>query len=225
MAYNLKNPKGEVNKLINRIISPQKIVTIILDAAHGSDIAGKRSPDGKHREYLWSRMMIKKLLPKLKSLGYTVEQTNTTDIEIGLSKRKTIADSIKGEYKALISLHNDAAGMGDKWMKATGYTFYTTKGQTVSDVLSEFLYKAFSESFPDEKARTDITDTDSDKEENFTVLMGKTYWAVLAEMWFQDSLSDVEKLSDESFQNRIIEAIISGIEMFNTWVIDYYIKK
>ena len=25
---------------------------IILDPAHGIDVAGKRSPDGKHREYL-----------------------------------------------------------------------------------------------------------------------------------------------------------------------------
>lgn len=29
-----------------------KKLTIILDPAHGIDIAGKRSPDGKHREYL-----------------------------------------------------------------------------------------------------------------------------------------------------------------------------
>lgn len=29
--------------------------TIILSCAHGEKVAGKRSPDGKHREYLWSR--------------------------------------------------------------------------------------------------------------------------------------------------------------------------
>ena len=33
----------------------KKNITIILDPAHGEDVPGKRSPDGVHREYRWSR--------------------------------------------------------------------------------------------------------------------------------------------------------------------------
>ena len=29
--------------------------TIIISTAHGQEVWGKRSPDGKHREYRWSR--------------------------------------------------------------------------------------------------------------------------------------------------------------------------
>lgn len=38
---------------------------VILDPAHGSDVKGKRSPDGTHLEYLWSREICKKLKDRL----------------------------------------------------------------------------------------------------------------------------------------------------------------
>jgi len=34
----------------------------ILDPAHGANTPGKRSPDGKHREYKWSREIISMIL-------------------------------------------------------------------------------------------------------------------------------------------------------------------
>ena len=33
---------------------------VILDPAHGSDVKGKRSPDGTHLEYLWSMQKTKR---------------------------------------------------------------------------------------------------------------------------------------------------------------------
>ena len=38
---------------------------VILDPAHGSDVKGKRSPDGTHLEYIWSREICKKLKDRL----------------------------------------------------------------------------------------------------------------------------------------------------------------
>ena len=43
-----------------------KKINIILDPAHGKNVAGKRSPDESHFEYIWSRDRCKSLENKLK---------------------------------------------------------------------------------------------------------------------------------------------------------------
>lgn len=198
----------------------KKILTVILDAAHGEDVTGKRSPDGRHCEYLWSRLIISKLKPRLIELGYKVVETNTTSKEIGLSKRKNIANAVHGNPKVLLSIHNNAAGSGNQWLNATGFAFYTTKGQTPSDVFAEALVVEFEKMFQNERMRTDKVDGDSDYEENFTVLMGSTYYACLAEILFQDNKSDVEKLQNPEFQAQVVDAFINGIELFNTYLVN-----
>lgn len=200
-------------------LATKKIVTVMLDAAHGSDVAGKGSPDGKHREYIWSRLIISKLKPRLICMGYKVVETNPTDKEIGLSKRKNVANAVKANPKVLLSIHNNGAGNKGKWLNATGFAFYTSKGQTKSDVFAEALVRSFAEKFPDQYMRRDtVSDGDSDFEENFTVLMGSTYFACLAEILFQDNKKDVERLSDPDFQDECVDAFIYGIELFNTYL-------
>jgi N-acetylmuramoyl-L-alanine amidase len=88
-----------------------KNFTIVLDAAHGEEVAGKRSPDGLFREYKWSRETIAKLIPALKAQGYKVVESNPTTKEIGLSARANVANKLP-ERKIFISLHSDAAGDG-----------------------------------------------------------------------------------------------------------------
>ena len=169
----------------------------IIDFAHGSDVAGKQSPDGRHKEYLWSRKVGKALAERLEQEGFEVAFTNTGDTEIGLSRRKEIAnklDTPRGGAKFLISLHNNAAGMGSEWCTARGFEIYTTKGQTRSDLFATVIFEQLQEDFPitdGYKHRTDPSDGDPDKEANFTVLMGNNYWGVLLEWLFQDNPYDV----------------------------------
>lgn len=212
---NISNALRLILQKPSELFATKKVLTIIFDAAHGVEVPGKRSPDGKFREYAWSRMMIDKIMPRVAERGYVVKETNTTENEIGLSRRKNIADAFEGQNKVLLSIHNNAAGNGSTWMNASGIEFFTTKGQTGSDVFAECLYKAFAEKFPNIKMRVDKTDGDSDKESNFTVLMGSSYFAVLAEILFQDSKEDVAKLTDDAWCEQCADAFIEGIEFFN----------
>ena len=66
-------------------------------------------------------------------------------------------------------------------MGARGYSVYTTKGNTKSDILAEILMKEFKLKFPELKARTDTTDGDLDTEEDFTVLVKTNCPSVLIE--------------------------------------------
>lgn len=185
---------------------------ILLDPAHGEETPGKRSPDGNHREYLWSRQRCKSLYEKLTDLGYIVFITNPTVNEIGINKRKEIANKIVEKVDSdvlLISLHNDA--FGEEWTDITGYSVYTSKGATKSDLFADILMKEFMLDFPELKARPELSDKDLDREENFTVLMGN-YSAVLVEWLFQNNKKDVKVINDPEsiikFENCIIKAIL-----------------
>lgn len=192
-------------------------IIVILDPAHGKNVPGKRSPDGTHLEYKWSRQVCKDLKDILISRGFKVEYTNTSENEIGLSKRKQIANEIeKGpkEIKFLISLHNNAAGDGSKWGKAKGFEIFTSKGQTDSDRFADIIMRDLMNNFITEKGyrhRVDISDGDLDKEENFTVLMGN-YSAVLIEWLFQDNPDDIELLESPITNLLFVRSIASSIE-------------
>lgn len=48
-------------------------MTILLDPGHGSDTPGKRSPDGRFREYAFNREITARVASKLTSLGLNAE--------------------------------------------------------------------------------------------------------------------------------------------------------
>lgn len=197
-----------------------KKLIIILDPAHGIDVPGKRSPDGLHREYKWSRERLMAIYQKLVSEGYAVEFTTTSENEPGLSVRVKAAEKIAARNKALvpvfISLHNDAAGDGTKWMQARGISVWTSKGRTRSDILAAEMIKELDVIT---KNRTKFrnyspAELDRDFESNFTVLMGN-YPAMLIECCFQDNKEDIECLNDQAFNESVENAIVKGIERIN----------
>lgn len=195
----------------------ERKLVVILDPAHGENISGKRSPDGTHLEYKWSRERCKELHTMLTMRGFRVEYTNTTNLEIGLTKRQSIANAIpieEGQTRFLISLHNNAAGSGKNWMKARGFEIFTSKGQTKSDGFADIIMKYLIEAFPATHGynhRVDLSDGDLDKEENFTVLMGRGYSAVLLEWLFQDNVDDVSMLRNSSINERLVDTLVKAI--------------
>lgn len=194
-----------------------KNLIVILDPAHGSDVKGKCSPDGIHKEYLWSRERVRNLLLLLVGLGYKVYTTTNSDKEPGLSKRRNFASSVEnGKTKLLLSLHNNAAGSDGKWCSARGVSVYTTKGVTKADKCAEIIFDQFQKDFPDVKMRKYSDEKlGKDFEENFTVLMGSGYMGVLIEWLFQDNKDDVMLLSDETMNERFESSLVTAIELIN----------
>lgn len=187
---------------------------VVLDAAHGEEVAGKRSPDGKFREYKWSRQTIEKLSRTLKIEGYEVFQSNPTTREIGLTTRANNANKIPGK-KIFISIHANAAGNGTNWMNARGYSVYTTKGKTNSDIMAEIIMKQFAIDFPELKARSDKSDGDLDQEENFTVIQKTNSPAVLIEWNFQDNKEDVAILLSDEYNRKLVASLVKSINKIN----------
>lgn len=191
-----------------------KKLVIILDPAHGADVAGKRSPDGKHREYKWSRDRVKALKAMLIAEGYKVYQTTESENEPGLSKRRNFATQVcSGQPKLLISPHNNAAGADGKWHDAHGAAVYTTPGVTKSDTCADIIFSQFEKDFPEIKMRKNMDKyLERDYEANFTVISGKDYMGVLIEWLFQDNKEDVEKLLSPEFNSRFERSLVEAID-------------
>lgn len=192
-------------------------LVIILDPPHGCDVPGKRSPDGNHLEYDWGRKICSLIEDELINRGFRVEYTNTQEKEIGLSKRKEIAEGINcstWQTKFLLSFHNNAAGADNNWHSARGVEIYTSPGKTKSDKFADIILKNLMDDFPSiegYKYRTDTSDGDLDKEARFTVLMGKGYSAVLIEWLFQDNVSDLALLSCPVANMRFVRSICRSL--------------
>lgn len=199
----------------------EKKVLVIIDYAHGKDVAGKQSPDGSHKEYIWSRKVGNMWKERLEKEGFKVALTNPTENEIGLSRRKEIANNLDTPLdgiKLLVSLHNNAAGNGEGWSLARGFEIFTTKGQTRSDLFANIIYEQLQKDFPTSdgyKHRVDTSDGDLDKEANFTVLMGNNYWSVLLEWLFQDNVDDVALLKDDKVNEKLVESLTKAIIYIN----------
>ena len=188
--------------------------TIILGTAHLESTPGKRSPDGKFREYAYSREICKTLRDVLQSMNYNVIiDIEEDDLKLTQNQELKHRCDIVNSYSDCIyvSIHVNAAGNGKDWMKATGWSAYTTVGTTKSDKLAECLYNAAKVNLKGKKIREEKIDGDSDIESNLYVLKHTKCPAVLTENFFQDNKEDVEYLlSDEGFHN-IVRLHLEGI--------------
>jgi N-acetylmuramoyl-L-alanine amidase len=165
--------------------------TIILGTAHLKSTLGKCSPDGKLREYAYSREIISAIKAILLDMGYQVfVDIEDDDLPVNQSKelclRCKIVNDLCKVYKDAIyvSIHVNAAGSDGKWHNATGWEVYTTPGETKSDKLATYLYNAAKYNTKDKKMRTDYSDGDPDKEAHLYVLKNTICPAVLTENFF-----------------------------------------
>ena len=188
---------------------------ILIDNGHGHNTPGKRSPDGKFREYAYNREIAKRIVADLIDRGYNAELLVPEEEDISLNERVRRTNEhcqILGKSNViLVSVHVNAAGNGSKWTNATGWSVYTCKGQTVSDKLAECLCEAAIKNFPGKRIRTDYSDNDPDWEENFYLLRKTLCVAVLSENFFMDSHSDLEYLQSRAGKQAIIDTHVEGI--------------
>ena len=191
---------------------------ILIDPGHGIDTLGKRSPDGKFLEYLWNRQIADLLLDRLMIMGIdaslVVTETNDISLATRVQRVNRICSKVGASNVILLSIHSNAAGDGSKWMSAQGWSCYTSKGETKSDVIAECLYDAFEAEFAEKKIRKDMSDGDRDLEENFYVLQKSKCPAVLLENFFYDNRDECSWLLKDETKERVADAIVKGIVQY-----------
>lgn len=194
-------------------------IKIILGTAHLSSTPGKRSPDGKFREYAYSRKVCKAVQEELLSRGVDCVIDYLDDDMPGLTssqelvRRVQIVNKLAKKTDCLyVSIHVNASAKSD-WDKATGFSIYTSPGETKSDILATDIFDEATKLLKPlgKSLRKDTSDGDPDFEENFYVLRKTTCPAVLTENFFQNSKEDVAWLESEEGFKTVVEYHVRGI--------------
>lgn len=196
-----------------------KQIKIILGTAHLSSTPGKRSPDGKFREYAYSRKVCREVAKRLREEGVDCVIDYEDDDMPGLTssqelvRRVQIVNEMAKKTDCLyISIHVNASAKSG-WDKATGFAIYTSPGETKSDALATDIFDAATELLKPigKSLRKDISDGDPDFEENFYVLRKTSCPAVLTENFFQNCKADIEWLESEEGFEAIVAYHTNGI--------------
>lgn len=200
------------------VVTAKKIdysgVMVILDNGHGLETLGKRSPDGRLREYAYAREIVKRIAIELEKIGIAYTILTPEDNDVSLITRVARANKIAEKNKLcfLISVHNDAAGGGTTWCKASGWTGWVYTGaSSKSKKLAQLLY--------DEAENQKLQGNRSVPKErywtaNYYILKHTTMPAVLTENLFQDNKKDVDLLLSEEGKQKIVQLHVDGIKKF-----------
>ena len=188
---------------------------ILLDNGHGFDTPGKRSPDGHFREYAYNRYLAYLIHERLSAIGLDVQILVPEREDISLKERcrrvNRICQQLGKDQVILISIHVNAAGNGQNWLDARGWSCFTTRGKTKADELATSLYEAAKNHLPGMKIRTDYTDGDPDIEKDFYIIRHTSCPTVLTENLFMDNREDVAFLESEEGAKAIVNLHVDGI--------------
>lgn len=186
---------------------------VILDAGHGINTPGKRSPKWKDGtqlfEWEFNRTIVDKLFGYLRAANISCIKLVTEDIDISLENRRLRINSLFKKYKKdyyiyVVSVHGNAAENSN----ANGIEVFTCKKQDDSDLIAELFLKELKEL--NWKMRYDVSDGDLDKEGNFGILKVECP-AILTENGFYTNEEECKKMLDFYWQNQIVLAHMRAI--------------
>lgn len=176
-----------------------KRMKIALDAGHGEETAGKRSPDGSLREYEFNRDVTARLKGHLERHGIEVLLTVPHNRDTNRMERCAIANKAKVDY--FVSVHANAEG--DKWGEATGWEIYILSKGGNAEQLAKAIHKR---SVP----ALGLKDRGV-KCEAFDVLKYTDMPAVLIEHGFYSNRKECERLKTADFREACAVVDAKGI--------------
>ena len=188
---------------------------ILIDNGHGRNTKGKRSPDGRFLEYAYNRLIARAVCAHLQYRGYDAQLLVPEEDDVSLKKRVARVNyhcrNLGKENVCLVSIHVNAAGKGDQWYDATGWSCYTSRGQTAGDALADALYAAAGRHLEGHRIRKDYTDGDPDLEADFYLLRHTACAAALTENGFMDSALSLQYLESDEGKVAISNLHVEGI--------------
>lgn len=194
----------------------------LIDSGHGGMVGGnyvtapakmfKHGNGEVAYEGIINRKVKELLFKVMDQFDLTYVDVCPTELDLSLSIRVNFANHIAKKYERdnclYVSLHSNAGG-------GTGSEFFTSKGDTVSDIYATMLYKEMKESFPDMKLRTDYSDGDPDKEADFFVLKNTICPAILSEFLFFDNFDEWQMLKSRHVRLEYVNALVGFFNKCN----------
>lgn len=190
-------------------------VKIFLDPGHGVNTPGKRSPDGRFWEYAYNRLISSGIVQHLIYRGYDAELLVPEPYDICLKERVRRINGICELYGKknvlLVSVHVNTAGNESQWYSATGWSCYTTGGQTEGGYLANELYAAAKLHLPGRNIRKEHIDGGPDIENDFYLLINAKCAACLTKNGFINSEISLKFLESELGKRAVVALHVEGI--------------
>ena len=176
---------------------------IVIDAGHGPDTPGKRSPDESLREYQFNSAVARYVADELLHGYEDVEILLTHDDsrDVSLRERTDRANAWKADV--FVSIHANAYGAGG-WNDAKGIeTFVYTTRPAAAVKLAEAVHRNLIRMTgrPDRGVKT----------ANFHVLRETKMPAILVECGFMTNREEAALLKTDAYRRKCAEAIVAGI--------------
>ena len=172
---------------------------MIVDAGHGGHDPGTISASGIQEKNINLRVAAK-VARLLEQRGIGVVMTRWQDQFIELEERSAIANRRGADL--FVSIHADSAPS----RSAQGFTVY------VATAASTGAYRA-AHAINQAMERTGM-DNRGIREEDYRVLVNTECPAALIELGYLSNPEDAAHLADDSFRDRLAEAIADGIEAY-----------
>ena len=167
---------------------------ICIDASHGGSDAGYTS-DGQTSEKDLNLIIAKKIGDSLASVGYNVVYTRSDDSSLSTEDRITSINSQKAKYLISIQMNSSSDSL------SKGYSIFTQPNDNMIQLAKKLAQTMNSINL------SQFEGIDSDHYENFPILYDSQIPSILLELGYLSNSEDYTKLTDETFQQKIANAI------------------
>lgn len=175
-----------------------------LDAGHGLNTPGKRTPDGI-REWTLNDKVRDKVVSYLKDYDVTIVHTDNNEGNTDESLSSRINCYLNAGVDAFVSIHHNA--YTGSWNNATGVEVYTDMNPTAKDnELAQCIYNRLVKN-------TGLRGRGI-KKEAFYVINQNRIPAVLVEGGFMDGTSDYKLITSDKGQDAYARAVADGLIEF-----------
>ena len=180
--------------------------TIVIDAGHGGKDPGALSILGfKEKDINLSIAL--KLENALRQKGYNVIMTRNNDTYVDLYERPKIANQVKADL--FISIHcnstllNSVNGLEILYCPATESQYKTVDQYPLAKSIHDSIISS-----------TGINSRGIKKRSDLAVLRLTEMPAILIETAFLSNADDSQKLIQDSFQEKVVQGIVNGVEQY-----------
>jgi len=179
------------------------MVKIVIDAGHGYNTPGKRTPDGSLREWEFNSAvasLVEKELKNYENVQVLRVDDITGNTDVSLKTRTDKANAWKANV--YVSIHANAAGSG--WSSAEGIeTFvYKTRPKEAVQLAAHVQNHLIRETGRKNRGV---------KAADFHVLRETKMTAILCECGFMTNIEEASLLKSDSYRKKCAEAIVQGL--------------
>lgn len=174
--------------------TPISEATIVIDAGHGGHDPGAVNQNMYEKDLTLNTAL--KLQHRLAGTGANVVMTRSDDEYIPLSNR--VSDSLNSHADAFISLHYDAVATPNSMSGTTTYYFSES-----DQGLAQAVNSSLASNLPLSNNGTRLGD--------YYVLRNNSRPALLLELGYMNSDTDLDYIFTDDYQNQAVEAIYQGL--------------